>query len=259
MVPIALRIRAQLPETFELEDLIQAGTVGLLQAATTYRPGGAPFSYWARLKIRAAIIETVRGEAFAYAKNSVALDARSNLALFSEQPEELEGPEKQLQISCTLETAMRDLTARQRRLIKLAYYGEKSRSLRAIGRSQALGIGWRRVEKEHNAALKTLRDLLEAYGMGEGGMKNGKTTRRRVVPNDLELLDCLAKGWKRVEIADEYGKSRHAIEISITRLRERMGAKTSEHMMALFVAHRDTAFDNGYWVLAPAAELAPAA
>jgi RNA polymerase sigma factor (sigma-70 family) len=38
-----------------LQDLVQEGNLGLIEAATRFRPGGAPFSNWASLHIHAYI------------------------------------------------------------------------------------------------------------------------------------------------------------------------------------------------------------
>ncbi len=45
--PIAWRVHLLLPPSFELDDLVSEGKLGLLHAATRYRPrqhGGTPFS-----------------------------------------------------------------------------------------------------------------------------------------------------------------------------------------------------------------------
>lgn len=64
LVPdIAGRIHAGLPPSFDLDDLISEGNVGLIQAATRYRPGAhnrTPFSAFARKRIRGAIVDSVR-------------------------------------------------------------------------------------------------------------------------------------------------------------------------------------------------------
>jgi RNA polymerase sigma factor (sigma-70 family) len=64
LVPdIAGRIRAGLPPSFDLEDLISEGNIGLIQAATRYRPSAhnrTPFSAYARKRIRGAIMDSVR-------------------------------------------------------------------------------------------------------------------------------------------------------------------------------------------------------
>jgi RNA polymerase sigma factor (sigma-70 family) len=64
LVPdIAGRIHAGLPPSFDLEDLISEGNLGLIKAATRYRPRAhnrTPFSAFARKRIRGAIFDSVR-------------------------------------------------------------------------------------------------------------------------------------------------------------------------------------------------------
>lgn len=64
LVPdIAGRIHEGLPPSFDLDDLISEGHVGLIQAATRYRPSAhnrTPFSAFARKRIRGAIMDSVR-------------------------------------------------------------------------------------------------------------------------------------------------------------------------------------------------------
>jgi RNA polymerase sigma factor (sigma-70 family) len=65
--PIARRIRKLTPSTFELDDLISEGTLGLIRAATLYLPeahGGCPFSAFARPRIRGAILDSIRRRHF---------------------------------------------------------------------------------------------------------------------------------------------------------------------------------------------------
>src|ERR1035437_8316817 len=64
LVPdIAGRIREGLPPSFDLDDPISEGNIGLIQAATRYPPDShnrKPFSAFARPRIRGAIIDSVR-------------------------------------------------------------------------------------------------------------------------------------------------------------------------------------------------------
>jgi RNA polymerase sigma factor for flagellar operon FliA len=58
---IALHLIQRLPATVELEDLLQAGTIGLLEAARKYSPDhGASFETFAGIRIRGAMIDEVR-------------------------------------------------------------------------------------------------------------------------------------------------------------------------------------------------------
>lgn|GEM_PF-6890525 len=61
--PIAERIQKRLPPSFELEDLIQNGHLGLLRAATLYDPknhNNTPFDAYARKFIHGNIVEFAR-------------------------------------------------------------------------------------------------------------------------------------------------------------------------------------------------------
>ena len=59
---IALHLQAKLPASVQLDDLIQAGMIGLLNAAKSFQAGkGAKFETWAGTRIRGAMIDEVRG------------------------------------------------------------------------------------------------------------------------------------------------------------------------------------------------------
>lgn len=58
---IAHHIMAKLPASIELDDLIQAGMLGLIEAASHYDPSrGASFETYAGIRIRGAILDEVR-------------------------------------------------------------------------------------------------------------------------------------------------------------------------------------------------------
>jgi RNA polymerase sigma factor for flagellar operon FliA len=58
---IALRIRVKLPDFIELDDLTQAGLIGLLNACQSYDPNqGANFQTYASIRIRGAILDELR-------------------------------------------------------------------------------------------------------------------------------------------------------------------------------------------------------
>lgn len=58
---IALHIRARLPDNVQLDDLLQAGMMGLLEASKSFDPSkGASFSTFAGIRIRGAMIDEVR-------------------------------------------------------------------------------------------------------------------------------------------------------------------------------------------------------
>jgi len=65
--PIAQRIHRGLPPSFDLDDLCSTGYLALLHLATRYHPrthGGAPFASFARPRIRGAILNSIRRNAY---------------------------------------------------------------------------------------------------------------------------------------------------------------------------------------------------
>jgi len=58
---IALHLLARLPDSVQLDDLMQAGMIGLLEAAQKYEAGkGATFETYAGIRIRGAIVDEIR-------------------------------------------------------------------------------------------------------------------------------------------------------------------------------------------------------
>lgn len=58
---VAHHLKGRLPDTVELDDLIQAGMIGLLEAARNFRGGlGASFETFAGIRIRGAMLDEVR-------------------------------------------------------------------------------------------------------------------------------------------------------------------------------------------------------
>lgn len=66
---IVQRIAAQLSYRKDVDDLISAGTLGLVRAARAYDPGrNAEFKTYAYVRIRGAVIDELRGRSFAPAR-----------------------------------------------------------------------------------------------------------------------------------------------------------------------------------------------
>lgn len=58
---IALHLMARLPASVQLEDLMQAGMVGLLEAASKYQSSkGASFETYAGIRVRGAMVDEIR-------------------------------------------------------------------------------------------------------------------------------------------------------------------------------------------------------
>lgn len=124
LVPdIAGRIRKGLPPSFDLEDLISEGHIGLIQAAARYRPKAhnrTPFSAYARRRIRGAIMDSVRRRR--YADNThlpLALDYENAVRL--SLPSAAESNVDETITLKRLARAMTWLTGKQREVL-LNYY-----------------------------------------------------------------------------------------------------------------------------------------
>ena len=58
---VALHLKTRLPNFMELEELIQVGTIGLIEAAKSFDDSkGVEFEIFARTRIRGAILDQVR-------------------------------------------------------------------------------------------------------------------------------------------------------------------------------------------------------
>jgi RNA polymerase sigma factor for flagellar operon FliA len=63
---IALQLAARLPASVEVDDLVQAGVLGLLDASTRYQDGqGAKFETYASQRIRGAMLDELRANDWA--------------------------------------------------------------------------------------------------------------------------------------------------------------------------------------------------
>ena len=60
---IAWHVHARVASAIEVEDLIQIGTIALIEAARTYEDRGHAFSTYASMRIRGAMIDHLRREA----------------------------------------------------------------------------------------------------------------------------------------------------------------------------------------------------
>ena len=69
---------------------------------------------------------------------------------------------------------------------------------------------------------------------------------KRAIPNEVELLDCLARGWTRRQIAEEYGKPYARIVNRVSALVERVRAKSDDRLMYLFGAGKLQFDARGY-------------
>lgn len=152
--PMAAAVKRKLPDSFELDDLIQSARLGLVVAAWTYRPECGPEDYWAWFQIRRELRNSYCGNSYIWATHRTELPSQLPAPLPA--PSEPAEPQEQSQIK----KAIRSLPAVQRLLLSLIY--DQGYSVRQVGRQKLAGIGWRRTIAEHSAAIAQLRERLSA-------------------------------------------------------------------------------------------------
>lgn len=149
--PIATAIRRRLPPRFELDDLVQAGRVGLVVAARNYDPSlMVPFACYVRKRIRGAMLDAVRTDRI-FGPYGV----RAKQELLSPHLLRTSEPVGHLDM-LGLESA--GLSAQEQRVLELIYV--EGQTPAGIGRSRVLHIGRQRVEQLHHQALHKLRHTL---------------------------------------------------------------------------------------------------
>lgn len=156
VAPIARRIRRGLPPSFELADMEQLGALGLLAAARDYDASrGVAFAWFARMKIRGAILDGIDDRAYREGtmgelpKAPVAARVASQESVAAER----EGVSRLL-------AAVSALTPRQRAIIRLRYVEGESQA--AAG--AALGISQRGACDLEARALAALRRSAQSWG-----------------------------------------------------------------------------------------------
>jgi RNA polymerase sigma factor for flagellar operon FliA len=192
---IAARIASSLPVQIELEDLVQTGTLGLIDAVRRYDPSkGIPFPAYARYRIRGAILDALRALDWATRnqrkqRKAMALETSVDgsprresrkLRFFSlgpvvslssrhESQDELPAPDfpccEELHPDRLYEAheaqelvrkALEVLPERHRKVVLMYYSGDWS--MRAIGRT--LGVNESRVSQIHKSALDKMKRVL---------------------------------------------------------------------------------------------------
>jgi RNA polymerase sigma factor FliA len=156
----------------EMSDLIQAGTVGLLQAARSFQPAsGVPLSGYAKFRIRGEMLDVVRKARIFGPPGSSSLKTRN-----SEDGESLEfdlaaSPEtspmnalERKQRRKILVEELRRLPPKYRAVVRMRY----SRELTLSEIGSVLKVNESRACQIHSSALKKLRKALRVRGIREG-------------------------------------------------------------------------------------------
>lgn len=168
VTPIARSLARCLPPSFEIDDLISAGYVGLIRAADAYAPaahGGVPFAIYARKVVRGAMLDTVQGRHDGVAgRHWIAHTARP----LADAPEPVCAPAAEALVETgerlrLVAAAARGLTANQRAILKLCY-GPAAASLQEAAAS--LGLSYRGAHDLHSRAIARLRSRCAEDGGG---------------------------------------------------------------------------------------------
>jgi RNA polymerase sigma factor (sigma-70 family) len=155
--PIARYIGKGLPPSFELDDLVQAGHLGLIDAADKFDESqGVPFSAYARRRVYGEMMDSVRRRKYVDATHDSIDDHTYDLKDTSLMDAEqlVERRQKVERIDRALEA----LTAREKVVIQMHY--RQDQNLIAVG--EVIECHPSRASQLHTAALGKLRVELKA-------------------------------------------------------------------------------------------------
>lgn len=164
---VAGKLRARLPGScgIEIADLIQAGNVGLLQAARTYEPGrGAPLAGYAKYRIRGEMLDMVRrslgrGQSAVFVESDESADWESRLPAHADSSPQA-GLFKKQRREIIFEELQR-LPEKDRAVVRLRYSCQMT--LGQIG--AALSVNESRACQIHQRALTRLKRALWNRGV----------------------------------------------------------------------------------------------
>jgi RNA polymerase sigma factor (sigma-70 family) len=174
---VANRILSRVPPSIELDDLVQAGYLGLIDAAEKFDPGKkVPFRGYAYLRIRGEIIDSFRRSEYREATHE-SLDRPDSL-IYAQADHEIERNVERWQ---TKERLLRMLDRsgvdkRERVVLANMYVAEDNQT--HIGKT--LGICSSRVSQIHRGALARLQRVESGDygGVSRRGLFIGKPSSR---------------------------------------------------------------------------------
>lgn len=157
---IARATMRTLPPSFEYDDLHQAGAIGLLQAMDSFDAArGVPFRAYATLRIRGAILDSIRRRHY---RNATHLPITEQVA---EMPgtgaETIERQVERAQQAAVIERAKEGLQPNERKVIEI--YFEQDGKLDGIG--AALGVKQSRSSQVLQMAKRSMKRELEWKGV----------------------------------------------------------------------------------------------
>jgi RNA polymerase sigma factor (sigma-70 family) len=159
VLPIARHVLKNLPPSYELEDLVATGNLALVAAAGLYRPsqyGGAPFSAYARHKVRGAILDSVKRRHYLNATMEPTEAAPEPAA-----PPVIETEIDRGRLRRKVKEAITWLPEREQAVLR-EYYSPAEPDLRAVG--AVLEISRGTAKKAHRDAITGIRRRLRMAG-----------------------------------------------------------------------------------------------
>lgn len=169
---VAKRVARRLPANVSLDDLVGAGSVGLIDAVKRFDPARAPsFAAYAELRIRGAILDHLRSvDWLPRSMRASVKRGESESAVVSVDDHTIgfeafadAGPSpsmafEQRERQAGLAAAITQLPERSRRVLALYYIDELT--LKEIG--EVLGVTESRVCQLHSEAVQRLKDAVRA-------------------------------------------------------------------------------------------------
>lgn len=150
---VARQIHKKLPPSFELDDLVQSGVLGLIQAVERYDPAaGASFATFARYRIHGAIQDSIRREQFT---DSIHEELPAQVAYLDPIEARIAQREEAGQVA----RAVDRLPDRGRKVIEMRY-GHRQMTMVNVG--AALGVKKTRAIQIHQHAIGLLQGHLKA-------------------------------------------------------------------------------------------------
>lgn len=151
---IAAHLAARQFVHFDVEDLVGAGMIGLMRAASNYRPAhGVPFRAFAQYRIRGEMLDFIARDLRQVHAGVVDDDEPEAVGRRDPCPRAPKDAGRMVAI------ALRELSPRMRGVIVMRFVDDKSH--KAIGRR--LGVGDSRVWQIQREALDHMRRTLRLY------------------------------------------------------------------------------------------------
>jgi RNA polymerase sigma factor (sigma-70 family) len=158
--PIARQIATKLPFCFEVDDLIQAGYVGLMDAATKFdRKRGIPFAAYARLRIRGEMFSSIRRHEWDNATMGALEEWHNEIADPASEPENMIHVR---QLRKVLDSAMEMLPRQEEITISVKYFQNSDLN----GAARRLKLCPSRASQLHCEGLKKLKKNLRLKNLG---------------------------------------------------------------------------------------------